>query len=273
MLFPGPRSARNPGITKELLSRGILESRDGIAGSRDRLGRKGFRGSSPGQGPLPLSRGAPGPIQPGPGHFPASRSSHGSPGVVPRPRRVWEAAGKGERRPSWCRVGAAGWDALGTAPGAGEQRGERSVLPPSPGVRPRGISVGNPTRIVGYRCSGGTPFPAGLPGCIPTRIGAPGSFPRLSQLGFPGSASEPCGDRSDLAMEMGLTGIFPTSRIIFLPCWGWELLRMGAGAIFPEKWLLPLARLLCWEAQLGGNERHFVAALSPRIFPPFQKIP
>lgn len=117
------------------------------------------------------------------------------------------------------------------------------------------------------------PFPAGLPGCIPARIGAPGSFPRLSQLGFPGSASEPCGDRSDLAMEMGLTGIFPTSRIIFLPCWGWELLRMGAGVIFPEKWLLPLARLFCWEAQLGGNERHFVAALSPRIFPPFQKIP
>lgn len=74
-------------------------------------------------------------------------------------------------------------------------------------------------------------------------------------------------------MEMGLTGIFPTSRIIFLPCWGWELLRMGVGEIFPEKWLLPLARLFCWEAQLGGNERHFVAALSPRIFPPFQKIP
>lgn len=50
MLFPGPRSARNPGITKEFLSRGILESRDGIAGSRDRLGRKGFQGSSPGAG-------------------------------------------------------------------------------------------------------------------------------------------------------------------------------------------------------------------------------
>lgn len=98
---------------------------------------------------------------------------------------------------------------------------------------------------------------------------------------FPGSASEPHGNRTDLSMEMGLTGnsgcaftgIFAVSRIIFLPSCGWELLRVGAGAIFPEKGLLPFASLFCWEAQLGGNERHFVAALHPRIFPPFQKIP
>lgn len=146
-----------------------------------------FKDPPQGQGPLPLSRGAPGPVQPGPGHFLASRSSHGSLGVVPRPRRVWEAAGKGERRPSWCRAGAAGWDALGTAPGAGEQRGERSVLPPSPGVRPRGISVGNPTGIAGYRCSGGSLRPHSLPGC-PAAF-QPGSGLLGASQGSPSSAS------------------------------------------------------------------------------------
>lgn len=183
MLFPGPRSARNPGITKELLSRGILESRDGIAGSRDRLGRKGFRGSSPGAG---TPSAIPGRSRPHPA-WPWAL-----PGIPEQPRlprgcaKASEGLGSCRERATPSVLVPCGGSGMGRAGHSPWSRGaERGAL--GAAAEPRSAASGDFRGQSHTDCSGGSLRPHSLPGC-PAAF-QPGSGLLGASQGSPSSAS------------------------------------------------------------------------------------